>query len=170
TTPTRTPTPRRPRTMVTRRPLRRTTRHPRAISISGKSLPTCSTMSQTTTSPSCPWMGPHSMTTTSTARPNARHEALLCRYVLLDCLVQPQRPVARACRGVRCDPGRHGPLVHDGRGLHRVPRLLQSGDTTTPHADGPVCPGPAGHPRPHGLPANPDGLSPGPGPLPGSAG
>src|SRR5262245_24284986 len=127
-------------------------------------------MSPTTTSPSCPWMGPNSMTTTSTARPNAQHEALLCRYVLLDCLVQPPRPVARAGRGLRCDPGRHGPLVHDGRGLHGVPCLLQSGDPTTPHAGSPVCPGPAGHPGADGPPANPDGFSPGSGPLPGPAG
>ena len=49
----------------------------------------------------CLGMAPNSMTITSMAHPNIPHEALFCRYVLLDCPLQRQGPVARVGHGLR---------------------------------------------------------------------
>src|SRR5262245_41424812 len=92
---------RRLRATVTKPGCLQTTSDHRVENVSGKWLRTSCKTSPKKTSPACLWMAPNSMTTTSMAPPNTPHEALLCRYVLLDCPVLRQGPVEWACHGLR---------------------------------------------------------------------
>src|SRR5713101_8598220 len=70
--------------------------------------------------PPSPPTGPVSTIIISTVSRSARHETLLCRYVLLDCPLQSERRLARTRAGLQSIGGAV-PHLHHGRSAVGIP-------------------------------------------------